>query len=69
MIINGQDDQICPLEPVNKLVDKLNSQRGISIDYRVIPNCNHSFIDHLDTIKQCVTDYIQKKYEKDVVNF
>lgn len=58
MIINGQNDIICPTENVDKLVEKLNSQRGISIDYRVIPDCDHSFNGHLDKIKQYVTEYL-----------
>ncbi len=58
MIINGENDVICPIEPVSKLVDKLNSQKGISIDYRVIPDCDHSFTGHLGTIKQYVSEYI-----------
>jgi alpha/beta superfamily hydrolase len=64
MVINGANDVICPISAVNKLVDKLNSQRGISIDYRVIPNCDHSFKDHLDTIQSCVTEYISVRYLK-----
>ncbi len=68
MIISGQDDIVCPIANVDKLVEKLNSQRGISIDYRVIPNCNHSFTNHLDTIKNCVTEYIEARYVKGVVN-
>lgn len=68
MIINGQDDIACPVEHVDKLVDKLNTQRGIKIDYRVIPNCGHSFTNHLDTIEQCVTEYLQSKKQKNVVN-
>lgn len=58
MIINGRDDVICPTESVDKLVEKLNAQRGISIDYRVIPNCDHSFTGHLGTIKECVKEYL-----------
>lgn len=68
MIINGKDDLVCPTANVDKLVEKLNSQRGISIDYRVIPNCNHSFANHLDTIKSCITDYIAAKCTKGVIN-
>lgn len=68
MIINGQDDIVCPVANVDKLVEKLNSQRGISIDYRVIPDCNHSFTNHLDTIKNCVTEYIGARCVKGVVN-
>lgn len=69
MIINGADDQFCPTANVSKLVDKLNSQKGISIDYRVIPSCNHSFVGHFDDIRRCVTEYLQKrKIRKAVAN-
>jgi len=63
MMINGADDIVCPTEHVDKLVEKLNSQRGISVDYRVIPNCDHSFTGHLDTIKQYVTEYLNSRRE------
>ena len=68
MIINGANDIICPLENVDKLVEKLNSQRGISIDYRVIPDCDHSFKDHMETIKDCIKEYVGQKYRKLAVN-
>ena len=63
MMINGADDVVCPTEHVDKLVEKLNGQRGISIDYRVIPNCDHSFTGHLNTVKQYVTEYLNSKRE------
>lgn len=68
MIINGADDIVCPTEKVDLLVEKLNNQRGISIDYRVIPNCDHSFKNHLDTIKQYVTEYLESRNSLKVVN-
>jgi alpha/beta superfamily hydrolase len=68
MMITGDNDQVCPVENVNKLVEKLNNQKGIKIDYRVIPNCDHSFRDHLDTIKSCVADHINAKCIKIVAN-
>ena len=58
MIINGGNDVVCPTENVDKLVEKLNGQKGISIDYRVIPGCDHSFSGHLGTIKQYVGEYL-----------
>lgn len=58
MIINGANDVVCPTENVDKLVEKLNGQKGISIDYRVIPGCDHSFSGHLGTIKQYVGEYL-----------
>ncbi|MDR2107082.1 MAG: alpha/beta hydrolase [Holosporaceae bacterium] len=68
MIINGENDLICPVENVNKLVEKLNTQKGIKIDYRVIPNCDHSCKDHLGTIKDCVTEYLSARYIKSAAN-
>jgi alpha/beta superfamily hydrolase len=64
MIINGENDPFCPLANVNKLVEKLNSQRGISIDYRVIPDCDHSFKNHLDVLRSCIMEYIGSESEK-----
>lgn len=68
MIINGEDDQVCPAANVTKLVDKLNAQKGISIDYRLIPNCDHSFNNHLDTIKSCVKEYLQTHQLRQAAN-
>lgn len=68
MIMNGSDDPFCPTASVDKLVDKLNSQKGISIDYRIIQGCNHSFVGHFDTIKQYVKEYLLVKNIQKVVN-
>lgn len=64
MVINGDKDVFCPLEPVNKLVDKLNNQKGVSIDFRVIPNCDHAFTGHLEDISKYVTEYITLKSDQ-----
>lgn len=68
MIINGDNDIICPLDPVTKLSEKLNGQKGIAIDYRVIANCDHSFKGHLDTVKTYVSSYLNRKSIKRVIN-
>ena len=60
MIIHGDQDTVVPKEAVAKLVDKLNSQRGISIDFRIIKGADHFFYDHLDTLVAHVEDYLQK---------
>ncbi|MDR0555933.1 MAG: alpha/beta hydrolase [Holosporaceae bacterium] len=68
MIINGEKDVVCPIENVNKLVEKLNNQKGIKIDYRVLSNCDHSFKNDLLTIKDCITEYLNAKYVGAAVN-
>ncbi|HUI17280.1 MAG TPA: alpha/beta hydrolase [Alphaproteobacteria bacterium] len=61
MIIQGNSDEVVPLEAVNKLVDKLNHQRGIKIDYRVIPGANHFFNDQLDAVISNMERYLDAR--------
>jgi len=57
-IIHGEADEIVPEPFVAKLVHKLSHQRGITIDYRVIPGATHFFTDHLTQVVDCVEDYL-----------
>ncbi len=57
-IIHGEGDEIVPEPSVAKLVHKLSNQRGITIDYRVIPAASHFFADHLDILTDHVEDYL-----------
>jgi alpha/beta superfamily hydrolase len=67
MIMNGEDDEICPIASVNKMVDRLNAQRGITIDYRIIKKCDHSFTNKLDVIKDYVKEHVSAKTMQEVV--
>ncbi|MBE6447059.1 MAG: alpha/beta fold hydrolase [Alphaproteobacteria bacterium] len=69
LIINGANDHVCPQEPIEKLVEKLNTQRGISMFHRVIEDCDHSFTGHLDDIKSSINEYLAARTAKNVVNF
>jgi alpha/beta superfamily hydrolase len=57
-IIHGAADEIVPEASVQKLVTKLSSQRGVKIDYHVVPGAGHFFADHLDTLTERVEDYL-----------
>jgi alpha/beta superfamily hydrolase len=43
LVLHGADDELVPEGAVRKLVEKLNTQRGIAIDYRVMPSAGHVF--------------------------
>jgi hypothetical protein len=58
LMIQGDQDTIVPQESVNKLVNKLSHQRGIKIDYKLIPGASHFFTEHLDQLTQTVDDYL-----------
>jgi uncharacterized protein len=58
MVIHGEADEIVPEPFVQKLVTKLTHQRGIHIDYRVIPGASHFFGDHLHELLDHVEDHL-----------
>ena len=60
LMVPGDQDEIVPPDSVNKLVDKLSTQRGIKIDYRIIKGANHFFGKHMDEMSGIVGDYMDK---------
>ena len=58
LIIQGDQDQIVPLESMQKLVTKLSQQRDIKIDYRVIPGADHFFQNALEELGSAVETYV-----------
>jgi alpha/beta superfamily hydrolase len=58
LIIQGDQDQVVPLEPMQKLVDKLSRQRDIKVDYRIIKGADHFFQNQLEELGSTVEDYI-----------
>lgn len=58
MIIHGATDEIVPEPSVAKLVAKLSSQRGVTIDYRVIPEAGHFFTQQLDLVADSASEYL-----------
>lgn len=57
-IIHGAADEIVPEASVQKLVTKLSSQRGVKIDYHVVPGAGHFFSEHLTELNEHVEDYL-----------
>ena len=65
LILQGDKDEVVPEASVKKLVDKLSSQRGISIDYRVVPGADHFFRDQMEELSGHVDDYLLKALAAD----
>ncbi|MCC7427074.1 MAG: alpha/beta hydrolase [Alphaproteobacteria bacterium] len=58
LIVHGSNDALVPEESVAKLVTKLNAQKGVSIDYRVVRGADHFFVDHINRISTAMTDHV-----------
>ncbi len=60
LVIQGERDEIVPESSVIKLVDKLQHQRNLEIDYRIVPGASHFFHDHMDPLNDHLEDYLVK---------
>ena len=58
LIIQGEKDDLVPLEPVEKLVEKLHAQKGIEIDHRTVKSANHFFHDKVDDLIAHIHDHM-----------
>ncbi len=52
---------------VQKLVDKLRTQRHITITQDVIPGANHFFANELDLLMKSVDDYLDMRLATDPI--
>ena len=60
LIVHGDGDEIVPQADVKKLVDKLSSQRGITISYENIPGAGHVFNDHMPLLTMALDRYLDR---------
>ena len=58
LIIHGDQDKVVPMKDTQALIDKLGTQKGITIDHTVIPGANHFFEDHVDELVENCSNYI-----------
>jgi len=65
LILHGGDDELVPPASVEKLVNKLNSQKNLEIDYRLIAGANHFFHDWLQDLEGEVESYLAQVMEAD----
>lgn len=61
LILQGTADTVVTEPSVQKLADKLRSQKSIEIDYRKIEGASHFYENHMDKMVQEVNDYLNKR--------
>ncbi len=60
LLLHGDADELVPEPAVRKLVDKLNTQKGVTVDYRVYAGADHVFANHAEQVSDAVEDYVGK---------
>ena len=61
IIIHGGRDDLVPPASVGKLADKLNSQKGISVNHTVIESADHYFARQQDELMGHVSTYLNRR--------
>ena len=65
LILQGAQDDLVPEASVGRLVEKLNAQKGISIDYRLDPHAGHYFENQMEQVESHIQDYVRKRFADD----
>lgn len=64
LILHGAEDTVVPAASVEKLAQKLSSQKNISIDYRTVDGTNHFFTNKLEEMVQAIDNYLDSTLKK-----
>ncbi|MGH1376140.1 MAG: alpha/beta hydrolase [Alphaproteobacteria bacterium] len=60
LVLHGGRDDVVPESAVEDFVDKIQMQKGIEVDYRVLPEANHFFHSNTDLMISHVHDHMNK---------
>jgi len=58
-VIHGEQDAVVPYQYTDTLVQKLRSQKGIAIDYRVLKGADHFYSEHISEMLALVDNYVE----------
>ena len=61
IIIDGENDEVVPPPSVLKLVEKLKTQKHITIHHETIPGANHFFQNEMDLLMGQVDGYLDMR--------
>lgn len=61
IIVQGTEDDLVPEPDVQKLVDRLKTQKGIVIDYEKIDGANHFYEQEMEEVDQLVGSYVDRR--------
>jgi alpha/beta superfamily hydrolase len=63
IIIQGEADEVVTPPAVVKLVEKLRTQKGITIEYKTVPQANHFFAQEMPQLMRTVDDYLDYRLD------
>ena len=67
LILHGAADPVVPPVEVERVVSKLRTQKGIVIDYDLVDQASHFWIEHLPEVESRVGAYLDKRIEAEPI--
>ncbi|MBN9434200.1 MAG: alpha/beta hydrolase [Bosea sp.] len=61
LIIHGDQDKVAPPKDVQTLVDKLKTQKGITVEQQIMPGANHFFEGQVEPLIDICGNYVDKR--------
>ncbi|MGH6830546.1 MAG: alpha/beta hydrolase [Methylocella sp.] len=61
LFVHGDRDRVAPLREVTSLIEKLKTQKGISIEHAIIPGANHFFENCVELLAEEVGLYLDRR--------
>ena len=64
LIIHGDKDRVAPPSSVQKLVDKLKTQKGITIEQQIVEGANHFYEGKIDELTTRCAEYLDRRRQE-----
>ena len=61
LILHGGSDTVTPSNEVDRVVAKLRTQKGITVQYDIVDGASHFFLEHLEAVEKHVGGYLDKR--------
>jgi alpha/beta superfamily hydrolase len=61
IIVHGDADRIVPKEDTEKLVERLQAQKGITVNYESLKGANHFFDSDMEGLKGTIDGYLDQR--------
>ncbi len=61
LIIHGDKDRVAPPQSVQKLVDKLKTQKGITIEQQIVDGANHFYEGKIEELIDACAEYLDRR--------
>jgi uncharacterized protein len=61
LFVHGSNDRVAPAREVISVIEKVKTQKGITIEHAIVEGANHFFDDRVDDLIATVNEYLDRR--------